>query len=186
MVAMAYRQKNNYIYIYIYYINSSEIPSELSRENFVSSHVKITCYLPAWRDHCRYGYIINRTFENKLIWYFTGVYIINKILHTRLSIWILSLSWTLEDKIHIHKWVCNTRACNIPYIYVIHWPIGPYWEKLCPRSRVLPKAAGGILDCLISTIIISCIPKMVALTRVKQSFHAKGSGYEVKVWILRH
>ena len=29
----------------IYYINTSEIPSELSRENFISSHVKITCYL---------------------------------------------------------------------------------------------------------------------------------------------
>ena len=31
--------------IVIYYINTSEIPSELSRENFISSHVKITCYL---------------------------------------------------------------------------------------------------------------------------------------------
>ena len=31
--------------INIYYINTSEIPSELSRENFISSHVKITCYL---------------------------------------------------------------------------------------------------------------------------------------------
>ena len=29
----------------LYYINTSEIPSELSRENFISSHVKITCYL---------------------------------------------------------------------------------------------------------------------------------------------
>ena len=28
-----------------YYINTSEIPSELSRENFISSHVKRTCYL---------------------------------------------------------------------------------------------------------------------------------------------
>ena len=27
-----------------YYINTSEIPSELSHENFISSHVKITCY----------------------------------------------------------------------------------------------------------------------------------------------
>ena len=31
--------------IYVYYINTSEIPSELSRENFISSHVKKTCYL---------------------------------------------------------------------------------------------------------------------------------------------
>ena len=29
----------------IYYINTNEIPGELSRENLVSSHAKITCYL---------------------------------------------------------------------------------------------------------------------------------------------
>ena len=74
----------------VYYIITSEIPSELCRENFISSHVKITCYLHTWRDHRRYGYIINRAFESKLIWHFTGVYIINRILHTRLWIWILS------------------------------------------------------------------------------------------------
>ena len=28
----------------IYYINSSEIPGKVSRENIISSHVKITCY----------------------------------------------------------------------------------------------------------------------------------------------
>ena len=38
------------------------IPSELSRENFISSHVKITCYLHMWRDHRRHGYMINRVF----------------------------------------------------------------------------------------------------------------------------
>ena len=66
---------------YSYYINTSEIPSELCCENFIPSHVKITCYLHTWRDHRRYGYIINPTFESKLIWYFTGVYMINRILH---------------------------------------------------------------------------------------------------------
>ena len=30
---------------YIYYINTSEIPGELSRENLISSHVKIASYL---------------------------------------------------------------------------------------------------------------------------------------------
>jgi len=68
----------------------------------LSSHV---------RDHRRYGYVTNRAFESKLIWYFTGVYIINRILHTRLWIWILSSRGQLEDKIHIHA-----RACNIPYV----------------------------------------------------------------------
>ena len=28
-----------------YYINTNEIPGELSRKNLISSHVKITCYL---------------------------------------------------------------------------------------------------------------------------------------------
>ena len=28
-----------------YYINTNEMPGELSRENLVSSHEKITCYL---------------------------------------------------------------------------------------------------------------------------------------------
>ena len=72
-----------------YYINTSEIPSERCCENFISSQVKITCYLHTWRDHRRYGYIINRAFESKLIWYFTGVYVINRILHARLWTWIL-------------------------------------------------------------------------------------------------
>ena len=31
--------------IAVYYINTNEIPGELSRENMISSHVKITCYL---------------------------------------------------------------------------------------------------------------------------------------------
>ena len=66
-------------YINVYYINTSGIPSELSGENYISSHVKITCYLHTLRHHRRYGYIITRAF-------FTGVYIINRILHARL--WI--------------------------------------------------------------------------------------------------
>ena len=46
-------------------LNSSEIPGELSRENMISSHVKITCYLHMWRYHRSYGYIINRAFCSK-------------------------------------------------------------------------------------------------------------------------
>ena len=49
---MAQQWKNKYIY----YINSSEIPGELSREN-ISSHVKITCYFHMWRYQRCYGYI---------------------------------------------------------------------------------------------------------------------------------
>ena len=70
---------------YFYYINTNEIPGKLSRENMISSHVKITCYLHTWKDHRCYGYIINRAFcrEKWMVWYFTAVYIINKTLHGR-------------------------------------------------------------------------------------------------------
>ena len=68
---------------WLYYINTSKIPSELCCENFISSHVKITCSLHTWRD-IWYWYV-------KRYWYFTGVYIINKILHTRLSLVSISL-----------------------------------------------------------------------------------------------
>ena len=115
-------------FILLYKILYSEILSELSCKDFLSSNMKITCYLHMWRAHCCYGYIINCAFESKLIWYFTGVYIINRILHTHLWIWILSSCvklnislvryvhlceiscWPLKDKIHIH-----VRACNILY-----------------------------------------------------------------------
>ena len=75
--------------ILFYYINTSEIPSELSRENFIYSHMKITCYRHTWRCHRCYGYITNCSF-------FTVVYIINRILHARLWIWILSSRGQLD------------------------------------------------------------------------------------------
>ena len=48
-----------------YYINTNEIPGELSRENLISSHVKITCYLHMSKYHHCYVYIINRAFTPK-------------------------------------------------------------------------------------------------------------------------
>ena len=54
---------------------------------------KKTWYLHMWKDHCCYGYIINRAFHsqkeskiNKKGWCFINVYIINKTLHGRLKI----------------------------------------------------------------------------------------------------
>ena len=63
-----------------------------------------------------------------MVWYFTGVYIINRILHAAYGYEFYLLvvnsishsfaaltreisSWLLEDKIHIHA-----RACNILYL----------------------------------------------------------------------
>jgi hypothetical protein len=77
--------KNKYQINGINYINTNEIPGELSRENMIPSHVKITCYLHTRKDHRCYGYIINRAFrsESEMVWYFIGVYIINRTLHGR-------------------------------------------------------------------------------------------------------
>ena len=38
---------------FYYYINTSEIPGELSRVNMISSHVKITCFHNSYSLRCR-------------------------------------------------------------------------------------------------------------------------------------
>ena len=78
---------------------------------------EITCYLHMWRDHRRYGYIINR---GKMVWYFTGVYIINRILHARLWIWILSSRGQLDisDRVdHSKIKFISTRGHVISSMY---------------------------------------------------------------------
>ena len=51
--------------IQLYYINTNEIPGELSRENMISSHEKITCYFHMWKYHRCDGYIINKKQQKK-------------------------------------------------------------------------------------------------------------------------
>ena len=62
----------------VYYINTSEIPNQLSFKSaiyyvtittVISSRGKITCYLHVWRYEL---------FAGRLTWYFTGVYVVNK------------------------------------------------------------------------------------------------------------
>ena len=76
-----------------YYINTNEIPGELSRENMIiiftrennmlSSHVKRSTLL--WLHNKSR---LSNMFEAKseMVWYFIGVYIINRTLHGRLEI----------------------------------------------------------------------------------------------------
>ena len=59
--------------ISFYYINTNEIPGELSHKNLISSHVKITCYLHMWKYHLCYGYIINRAFHTKKLLKWNGL-----------------------------------------------------------------------------------------------------------------
>ena len=52
-----------------YYISTNEIPGELSRENLISSHAKITCYLHMWKYHHCYGFVINHVNTRREISY---------------------------------------------------------------------------------------------------------------------
>ena len=61
---------------FISYINTNEIPGELSRENMISLFVKITCYFRTWKDQ-RSGYIFQSNFdaisEWRTIYLVTGI-----------------------------------------------------------------------------------------------------------------
>ena len=52
---------NDYILLYKHQWNTGE----LSCENLISSHVKITRYLEMWKYHHCYGYILNGAFHTK-------------------------------------------------------------------------------------------------------------------------
>ena len=119
--------------IIIYYINTNEILGELSRENLISSHVKITCYFHMWKYHLCYGYIINRAVHIKKLSKWNGL-VFHWCLYNKKNItWplgdtkVLFPCWknisrvsaanewnifsTLEEKFRI-----SARPCNILYI----------------------------------------------------------------------
>ena len=66
-----------------YYINTNEIPGEISRENLISSPVKISPLL--WlHDKSRLSH--QKNYVSEMVKYFIGVYIINRTLQGRLEI----------------------------------------------------------------------------------------------------
>ena len=65
--------KWNTLYCLIYYINTNELPGELSRKNLISSRVKITCYLHMWKYHRCYGYRISHAFHPKKLLKWNGL-----------------------------------------------------------------------------------------------------------------
>ena len=72
---------NKLCHIYLYYMNTSEIPSELSRENFISSYVKITCFII---------YIDTGEIPGFFL-------LLKKIISSSHAVKILFLSFTCED-----------------------------------------------------------------------------------------
>ena len=93
--------KGNFRFIFIHLFHyricykslTNEKPGELSRENMMSFHVKIT-YPHTLNDHRCYGYTINHDHIFKRPptngcegdWYFIGVCKVNRTLHGRLTI----------------------------------------------------------------------------------------------------
>ena len=100
--------------ISLYYINTNEIPGELSCENLTSSHVKITCYLHKWKYHCCYGYIINRTFHTKKLLKWNGLVLhlclYNKKIEHYTAAWRYEISLLVLKNISL---VCCTHLWNI-------------------------------------------------------------------------
>ena len=100
-----------------------------------SSCIKVTCYLH--KDHCCYGYIINRAFRSKkrywseMVWYFFGVFIINRTLDGCFEIKNFSLSVekyfirlqhslvNINFSTLIEKFCISTRPCNILYMFFL-------------------------------------------------------------------
>ena len=107
---------------YSYYINTSEIPSELSRENFISSHVKMTCCLDTWRDYRRYGYITNRA--RKLTRYFTGVYIMRSLVRYRVEHAKIKFISTCGHVISFISTECDAALVTFRYPTAV----GPFWK----------------------------------------------------------
>ena len=103
------------------YINTNERPGELSRENMISSHVKITCYFHMWKYHCCYGYIINRAFRRKKLFQWNGL-----VFH-----------WCLYNKLNI-TW--PPRVENISLVRCAHsWDIFQHSKRnfVSPRGHVI-------------------------------------------------
>ena len=77
-----------------YYVNNNEIPGNLSRENFISSHVEITCYRHMWVDHRCYGNTMIRVRSRAFVK-------VDTILECYLYNWYLynnqNITWSLGD-----------------------------------------------------------------------------------------
>ena len=112
-----------------YYINTNEIAGDLSQENMISFHVKITCYLHMWKDGRCYGYIKNRIFRSE-----TEIVCNSLLGDTKFLFlfWQLFHEWakhsplmkyfsTLNEKFRI-----SARPCNILEVCSTETP-----EKFC-------------------------------------------------------
>ena len=107
-----------------YYINTNEIPGELSRENLISSHAK----KHVRKYHRCYGYIINRAFHTKTLLKWNGLVFhwclynknnVSKKYFTSERSERVKYFSTLEEKFRM-----SARLCNIFYVFLGETPYG--------------------------------------------------------------
>ena len=85
------------ILLYHTRINTSEIPSELSCKNFISSHVKRSQLLWLHKKSCLFNWCL----------YNKNMPACGYELSSHVQLEISLVSWTLKDKIPIHMLACN-------------------------------------------------------------------------------
>ena len=107
------------IILLIFIISTNEIPGELSRENLISSHVKITCYLHMWKYHRCYGYIINRAFHTKKLLKWNGL-VFHWCLYNKQNI-----TWPLGDTKFLFSYWKNISLICCAY----SWNIFQHWKR---------------------------------------------------------
>ena len=97
-----------------YYINTSEIPGEVSRENMISSQVKRSPLL--WRHNNSRILQQEKLFKREIVWNFIGVYIINRTLHGHLEIRNVSSSvfFSISFLVLRSYFFCFTKFSGVP------------------------------------------------------------------------
>ena len=98
-----------------YYINTSEIPGEVSRENMISSQVKRSPLL--WLHNNSRTLRQKKLFTREMVWNFIlGVYIGNRTLHGRLEIRNVSSSvfFSISFLVLRSYFFCFTKFSGVP------------------------------------------------------------------------
>ena len=97
-----------------YYINTSEIPGEVSRENMISSQVRRSPLL--WLHNNSRILQQEKLFKREIVWNFIGVYIINRTLHGHLEIRNVSSSvfFSISFLVLRSYFFCFTKFSGVP------------------------------------------------------------------------
>ena len=90
-------------------------------KNMISSHMKITRYFHMWKDHCCYGYIINRIFCSKKIFKVNGLAFHWRFIEHYMAAWRYEISLLMLKNISTweEKFCISKRPCNILHFFYL-------------------------------------------------------------------